>query len=514
MSVRKKKAKTKSPGICYLVGSGPGDLGLLTLRARECVEFADVIVYDLLSNPEMLAWAKPEAELIYVGKRSRVHAMLQDDINELLVEKSLAGNRVVRLKGGDPMLFGRGGEEAGALIDAGISFEVVPGVSSAIAGPAYAGIPVTHRACSTQLTIFTGHECPAKSASSIDYAQLAHAPGTRVMLMGVKRIREVSDELLKAEMDPATPVAMVRWATTGRQRTLTGTVSDIADIVEKADFKAPAVAVFGEVVRFREKLSWFESRPLFGRRIVVTRARNREDSLGRGLRNLGADVLSMPLIRTEPPEELEEFAELVVYAHSYDWLVFTSPNGVDAFFQMFFKLYDDARSMGGTRIAAVGEGTAKRIRSHHLAVDLVPEDSVAESLVRSLVKETGSVEHLKILWVRPEVARDVIASELTEMGAIVDEAIAYRTVEETGDVTHGRRRFLGEGADVLTFTSPSTVKSFVEQGLPMPDEMLVACIGPVTSQAVRDHGFEVAIEATQHDVDGLIEAITRHFVRD
>ncbi|MDP9003367.1 MAG: uroporphyrinogen-III C-methyltransferase [Verrucomicrobiota bacterium] len=501
-------ADRKSKGKCFLVGAGPGDLGLVTLRAKECVEQGEVIVYDYLSNPEMLKWAPETAEMIYAGKKAGAHTMAQDEINALLVEKAREGKQVVRLKGGDPFVFGRGAEEAQALAAAQIPFELVPGITSAIAGPAYAGIPVTHRGKNSHVTFFTGHEDPEKSETSIDFAGLAKLGGTQVMLMGVERIETIAREMLANGMRSDLPVALIRWATTGRQETLVGNLDNIAQRVAEAGFAAPAVAVFGEVVALRKELSWFEARPFFGKRIVVTRTRSQAGVLSEQLRALGADVIELPTIRIEPPTDLRAFAELVQDSHSYDWIIFTSPNGVTAFFDLFYKLYDDAREIGGVRIAAIGPATAQRIKEYHLKVDLQPEEFVAESIVREFKKQ-GGVENLRILLARAEKARDVLPKELSALGAIVDEGFAYRTVPETRDATGARRRLLEEGADLITFTSSSTVENFMALGLPWPAGMQVASIGPVTSATARDLGLAVAMEARRHDIPGLVEAIRK-----
>lgn len=499
-----------TPGICYLVGAGPGDPGLLTLRGKECIELADVVVYDYLSNPELLRFAKPEAEKIYVGKKAKDHTLSQEDINKLIVEKTRAGKVVTRLKGGDPMLFGRGAEEAQELADAGIAFEIVPGITSALAGPAYAGIPVTHRAHCSQLTIFTGHEDPTKPDSSLDYAKIAQADGTKVMLMGVERIDEITSKLMEHGAKPSTPIALTRWATTGRQQTIEGTLQTIAKIVSDAEFKAPAVCVIGSVVLERNKLNWFENRPLFGKRIVVTRTRTQVGDLSKKLTQLGADVMELPTIRIEPPKDLKEFGQSVMDCHTYDWIVFTSPNGVEKFFEMFYKLYQDARSIGGAKIAAIGPGTADKIKQMHLAVDLLPEKFVAEGLIQAFKKV--NVENQTILWVKAEQTREVIANELTGMGAIVDEAIAYRTVPET-ESHEAITRFKEEGADVITFTSASTVEHFLDLKLPLSDKIKIASIGPVTSKTLKDRGLRVDIEAKEHTIPGLVSAIERHFAK-
>jgi uroporphyrinogen III methyltransferase/synthase len=497
-------------GKCFLVGAGPGDLGLVTLRAKECIERAEVIVYDYLCNPEMLRWAPENAELIFAGKKAGEHTKTQDEINALLVEKTREGKNVVRLKGGDPFLFGRGGEEAQALAAAGLSFVIVPGVSSAIAGPAYAGIPVTHRGKNSHVTFFTGHEDPEKSESAIDFSALAKLGGTQVMLMGVERIGAIAREMLANGMRNDLPVALIRWATTGRQETLVGTLENIAERVTAAGFAAPAIAVFGDVVTLREELNWFEDRPLSGKRIVVTRTRVQAGVLSEQLRGLGADVIELPTIRIEPPTDLRAFAELVQDAHGYDWIVFTSVNGVNSFFDLFYKLYDDAREIGGARIAAIGPATAQRIKDFRMHVDLQPEEFVAESLAREFKKQ-GGVENLRILIARAEKARDLLPKELSALGAIVDEGFAYRTVPETRDDIGARRRLLEEGADLITFTSSSTVENFLALGLPWPAKMQVASIGPITSKTARDGGLEVAIEARRHDIPGLVEAIRKFF---
>jgi uroporphyrinogen III methyltransferase/synthase len=497
-----------SEGICYLVGAGPGDPGLLTLRGKACLERAEVVIYDYLSNPELLRHCPDSVEKIYAGKKAGDHTLSQEEINALLVEKTRAGRIVVRLKGGDPFVFGRGGEEAEALADAGLKFEIVPGISSAIAGPAYAGIPVTHRGCNAALTIFTGHEDPSKSGNNLDHAAIARTPGTKVMLMGVERIGSIATSLEAAGMEAGTPVALVRWATTGRQETLTGTIADIAAKAQEADFKAPAVAVFGEVVELRKKLGWFESRPLFGRRIAVTRTRKQAGALIERLRELGADAYELPTIRIEPPKDKRTFYQLVSDAHEYDWLIFTSPNGVDAFFEVFFTLFKDARSIGGVRIAAIGPATAERVRSYRLDVDLQPEKYVAEEIVKALQAET-TVENLKMLLARAEGAREVLAVELERLGAIVDEAVAYRTVPETGDPSGGIARFREEGADLVTFTSSSTAENFVALKLPLSADLKMASIGPITSATMRKLGLDVDIEAKVHDIPGLVDAILK-----
>ncbi len=491
-------------GKCVLAGAGPGDIGLVTLRTKEAVEQADVVVYDYLCNPEILSWARPDAEIIYAGKQAAAHTLSQAEINDLILQRAKDGKSVVRLKGGDPFVFGRGAEEAEILSQAGIPFEIVPGITSAIAVPAYAGIPITHREVNSSFTVFTGHEDPTKEESGIDYAALVQSRGTLVMLMGAARLSKVVGELRANGANPAMPVALVRWGTTGRQETVVGQLNNIQEVA--LDIEPPVVAVFGDVVSYRQRLKWFEDRALFGRRIVVTRTRQQAGALSARLRALGADVSELPTIKIVPPENLMEFGELVRDSFQYDWVVFTSPNGVNAFFDLFFKLYDDARALGSARIAAIGPGTARRVKDLHLAVDLQPEEAVAERLVEAF-QQHESVENLRFLLVRAANARDVLPKRLTQLGAIVDEAIAYRTLPETDDITGAKKRFTDEGADLITFTSSSTVENFLAMKLPWPKGIKTASIGPITSTTMREAGLKVDVEATRHDIDGLVEAI-------
>jgi uroporphyrinogen III methyltransferase / synthase len=496
--------KKESKGVCILAGAGPGDIGLVTLRAKEAIEQAQVVVYDYLCNPEILKWAPADVEIVFAGKKSGQHTLRQEEINQFLVDKTKEGKRVVRLKGGDPFVFGRGGEEAETLAAAGLAFEIIPGISSAIAVPAYAGIPLTHRDFASSFTVFTGHEDPAKEETAIDYKALVAGKGTLVMLMGMDRLASIVSELLANGADLHLPVALIRWGTTGRQQTLIGALGSI--VAASEEFHPPAIAVFGRVVELRDKLHWFERRPLFGRRIVVTRTRKQASVLSTRLRILGADVFELPTIRVEAPEDLMEFGELVRDAFQYEWLIFTSANGVDAFFDMFYRLYSDARSIGNVKIAAIGPATAQRVKAFHLSVDFQPKEFVAEAIVDGLLK-LGSVENLKFLIVRALGAREVLPKRLAELGAIVDEAIAYRTVPETNDMSGTLERFQAEGADLVTFTSSSTVENFLALKLPWPSKMKTASIGPITSETMRKMGLSVDVEASQYDVDGLVEAV-------
>ncbi|MCW5557115.1 MAG: uroporphyrinogen-III C-methyltransferase [Verrucomicrobiae bacterium] len=501
----------KPSGIVYLVGAGPGDAGLLTRRGAEVLGRASVVVYDALVNGDLLALAPASAERIYAGKRSRDHAVPQEDLNRLLVDRARAGHVVVRLKGGDPYVFGRGAEEAGELAAAGIPFEVVPGISSVVAAPAYAGIPLTHREFCSSFHVFTGHEDPDKPASRLNWEQIARLDGTRVILMGVERLAEICGELLRHGAQGATPVALVRWGTTGRQETLEGTLVDIAERAAAARFSAPAVIVIGGVVSLRSRLDWFEKRPLFGQRIVVTRTREQASELRRQLEDLGAEVLEIPTIRIEPPEAVGPLVEAIAGLGEYNWLVFTSPNGVTAFFDYFFKAYDDVRSLGLARIAAVGPATAARLKELHLAVDAMPSEYVA-SKVASAIAEKESVENLRILCLRAEVANPELVTKLEEAGGIVDDVACYRTVPETVDANGAAARFEETGADWITFTSASTVENFHARfDLPAvcarrPD-LRLASIGPETTKALAALGLSPAVEARPHNLSGLVQGL-------
>ncbi len=500
----------KSKGIVYLVGAGPGDAGLLTLRGAELMRRADVVIYDALVNTDLLRLA-PKAEIIYAGKRCKVHAMSQEELSGLLVTKAREGKCVVRLKGGDPYVFGRGGEEAEELFEADIPFEVVPGISSSIAALNYAGIPMTHREHSSAYTVITGHENPAKDGTNVDWAKVAKIPGTKVILMGVQRIRDISIALISHGLTPETPVAMVRWATTGQQKSIEGTLATISDVAEKAKFSAPAVTVIGDVVKLRKKLNWFEKRPLFGKRIVVTRTRDQASHLSKQLLDLGAEVLEIPTIKIVPPTEQVQFAEVLLDLNSYDWLIFTSPNGVATFFEMFFKAFEDMRDIGGVRIAAIGPATAAKLTELHLKVDLMPEEYVTKKIADAF-KKFESIENLRILLLRAEVANRELPQKLEEMGAIVDDIACYKTIAETEDISGAAARLTEIGADWITFTSSSTVENFharfnLPALLKQFPETRLASIGPETTKTIVALGLKPAIEAKPHTIEGLVKAI-------
>jgi uroporphyrinogen III methyltransferase/synthase len=503
----------KAKGTVYLVGAGPGDAGLLTLRGADLLGRADVVVYDALVNPELLRLAPGSAEIIYGGKRSQQHAIPQEELNKLLIEKARAGKTVVRLKGGDPYVFGRGGEEAEELHEAGITFEVVPGISSIVAAPNYAGIPLTHREHCSSFTVITGHEDPTKPGSVHDYKQLAKLPGTKVVLMGVERLRSITSALATNGMSPATPVALVRWGTTGQQQTIEGTLETIADQVDEKKFTAPAVMIIGDVVKLRAKLNWFEARPLFGRRVVVTRTREQASQLSVQLRELGADVLEIPTIKITEPDEKMSILEALQGLGEYDWLIFTSPNGVSAFFGYFLKAFDDIRALGNLRIAAVGPATAARVKEFHVRVDVMPEQYVASKITHALAA-FESVENLRYLVARAQVANPDLIKSLEEMGAIVDDVAFYKTVPETADLNGAAARLTESGADWITFTSSSTVENFharfdLPKLLKQFPDLKTASIGPETTKALAVLEVKPTIEAKPHTIEGLVKAL-RH----
>ena len=502
----------KSNGIVYLVGAGPGDAGLLTLRGAELLSRAEVVVYDALVNSELLRLAPKSAEIIYGGKRAKQHAIPQDQLNQLLIAKAREGKTVVRLKGGDPYVFGRGGEEAEQLADARVPFEVVPGVSSFVAVPNYAGVPLTHRDFCSRLTLITGHEDPAKEASTINWVQVAKTPGTKVIMMGTDRIGQIAKTLVAHGTPAETPVAMVRWGTTGHQQSIEGTLANIAEVAAREKIGPPTVAVIGEVVKLRNKLNWFERRPLFQQRIVVTRARGQAASqLAGKFQELGAEVLEVPTIKIEPPTRREDVVDALLALNSYDWLVFTSPNGVTTFFEYFFRQFHDMRDIGGARIAAVGPATANKLKELHLQVDLMPDEAIGSEVAKAFA-EFESIENLKICLLRAEVANPELPAALEAMGAIVDDIGCYKTVPETEDVSGTSAKLLEEGADWATFTSASTVEHFharfdLPQLLKKFPQLRLASIGPETSKAIAALGLKPAVEAKQHTIDGLVQGL-------
>jgi uroporphyrinogen III methyltransferase/synthase len=504
--------RVKSKGIVYLVGAGPGDAGLLTLRGAELLRRADVVICDVLVNPELLRFVPATSEIIGRGNHKRDGGLSQDQLTELMITRAKEGKTVVRLKGGDPFVFGRGGEEAEALVAGKISFEVVPGVSSVIAAASYAGIPLTHRAHCSSFTVLTGHGDSADPATDLRYEQIAKIPGTKVVLMGMDNLADWTKALIAHGMSPETPVAVVQSATTGRQKSVAGTLASIAALATQAKLSPPAITIVGEVVKLREKLNWFERLPLFGKRIVVTRSRQQAAKFSRKLSALGADVMEIPAIKGDMPDNKQDFIDALLALNSYDWLVFTSVNGVETFFEYFFRRFHDLRDIGGAKIAAVGPATAAKVRDFHLQVDLMPDEFVGSKIAEKFAKHS-SIENTKICLLRAQKANADLPRALEEMGAIVDDIGLYKTIPETEDASGAAEEFREHGADWLTFTSASTVEFFhlrfdLPELLKRFPQMKIASIGPETTRAITALGLKPAVEAKEHTTDGMITALT------
>jgi uroporphyrinogen III methyltransferase/synthase len=497
-------------GIVYLAGAGPGDPGLLTMRARDLLASCDVIATDALANPVIVAAARvanPDVEVLDVGKRGGSSASAsQDDISALLVRLGREGKRVVRLKGGDPLVFGRGSEEAQALAAAGVPFEIVPGVTAGVAAPAYAGIPVTHRGVATSVTFVTGHEDPSKPETQTDWSALARAGGTIVLYMGVKTLPRIADALMKGGMSRDTPAAAVQWGTHAKQRTVTATITTIADAVAREGLSAPVITVIGEVVSLRDEIGWFESRPLFGERIVVTRASAQAGGLRARLAELGAEVLDVPALRIEPldPAPLREALDRIA---EYEWLVLTSQNAVTMLWDALREAGHDARALAGLRVACVGRSTADALLAHGIAADVLPARFVAEAVLQEMAK-WDDVRGGRALYVAAEGARDVLPEGLRALGCLVNVVHAYRSVS-TGEGAEGLREALARGDVALaTFASASAVRGYVEAvGADLARRAPAVSIGPITSDALRAAGIEVVAEAKEASIDGLVEAV-------
>jgi uroporphyrinogen III methyltransferase / synthase len=487
----------------YLVGAGPGDPGLMTRRSLELIASADAILYDRLIPPGALEGARPDAELRYVGKEPGAAAGTQEEINQLLVELGHAGKRVVRLKGGDPFVFGRGGEEAEALAAAGVRLEVVPGVTAGVAAPAYAGIPVTHRDAASAVAFVTGHEDPDKPETALDWDALARFPGTLVLYMGIKNLPLIAERLTAAGRDPEEPAAVVERGTHPGQRTIVDTLAGIAARTEQEGIRPPAITIVGAVASLRDTIAWLERRPLHGEVVAVTRARAQGSGLAARLRELGAEVVETPAIRIEPRPLDGELLAAVQRIGDYALVCLTSPNGVRLLFDALAETGRDARALAGATVAAIGPGTAAELERRGMRADVVPERFVAEALVEAL--EPVEVEGRRVLVARAGEARSVLPDALRGRGAEVDDVAVYETVAEPlGDA----ERAALERATYVTFTSSSTVRFLLESGARPPEGARVVSIGPVTSATAQEHGLTVHVEAERHDVDGLVEALT------
>ncbi len=506
-------------GKVYIVGAGPGDISLLTVKGLKCLQKAQVVVYDFHLNAQVLNYINHDAEFIYAGKRGGQHDMTQDMINRTLVEKAREGKIVCRLKGGDPFVFGRGGEEAEVLSGEGIEFEIVPGVSSAVAAPAYAGIPLTHRLYSSSLAIVPGYEDVSKKESSIDWPKLATGVGTIVFLMAVKNIALVCRRLIENGRNPDTPVAVVRWGTRADQATLVGNLENIPDMVRENHIRPPAVMVVGDVVNLREKLRWYEKKPLFGRRILVTRGHSGGFE---PLEELGAEIIEFHTVRIVPPADSSALDKAIDRADSYDWLIFTSVNGVKFFFRRFFERDRDVRDLKGVRICAVGTKTASEIKTYGIKTDMVPEKFNAEGLVEAFMKDAAArragggkgLKGVHMLLPRAESAREVFPEKVRELGGEIDVVTAYRAVKPE---THGKRlkRFLKEGRiSIATFTSAATFNNFMEimadDALDLLKDVTIAVIGPVTARAVEKAGLTPRIMPDEATVDAMVREIISH----
>ena len=502
-----------SSGFVSIVGAGPGDPELITVGGAARLAQAGVVIYDHLANAALLDLVPPDAERIYAGKLPDRHTLSQHEINALLVAKAREGRRVVRLKGGDPFVFGRGGEEAQALAAAGIAFDVLPGVTSAIAAPAYAGIPVTHRGVATSFAVITGHEDPLKDESGIDWARIATGADTLIFLMGTGRLDEIMRKLVEHGRAPHTPAATIEWGTLPRQRVATGTVATLSAAVREAGIAPPAVTVVGEVARLRDDLRWFDTRPLFGKRVLVTRPREQASVLSHALAALGAEPIELPALEVRAcadPSEVERCID-ALRTSAYAWCVFTSANAVTIFMRHLRDRSLDARAFARTRIAAIGPGTSEALGAYALRADLVPERFVAEGLLEAFGGHV--LRGARILLPRAAGARDELPRGLEEMGATVDELTLYRAEVPSGADSEGLRRLRAGEVDIATFASSSSVRNLVEMlgGDTGPlARVTIAAIGPVTAQAVRDAGLEPAITAATYTIPGLIDSLVEH----
>lgn len=497
-------------GKVYFVGAGPGDPGLMTQKGRECLGQADVIIYDHLLDEWLLNLAPAEAERIDVGKAAAEHRREQSEINQLLVEKAKEGKTVVRLKGGDPFVFGRGGEEAEVLKQNHIPFEVVPGVTSAVAVPAYAGIPVTYRGLASSFAVVTGHEDPNKVSSSIAWGKLATGVDTLIFLMGVQNLPKIVAKLLEYGRPPETPVAVIKDGTRLQQKTLVGSLKDIVAKVKEHRLSPPAVIVVGEVVRLQEKLRWFDNRPLFDKRILVTRARRQASILSKLLSEHGAQPIELPVIEIQATTDTEELDKSILNLKHYHWIVFTSVNGVEVFFQRLYRLSRDARVLHGLKVGAIGPATAKALEIRGVIPDYLPEVYTSQGFISGL--KSQSIAGQRFLLPRAEIASKELAQGIKELGAEVHEVALYQTIP-TGTISQAREMLLSGGIDVITFTSPSTVSNLV--AIFDPKELVgsvkVACIGPKTADTAARVGLKVDMVAREHTIPGLVAAIEEYF---
>ncbi len=515
-------------GMVYIIGAGPGDIGLLTVKGLRCLRKADVVVYDFHLNAQILNYINREAEFIYAGKRGGHHEMSQDEINRALIEKAMEGKVVCRLKGGDPFVFGRGGEEAEALADEGIRFEIIPGISSAIAAPAYAGIPLTHRKYSSSFAVITGNEDVTKSESTINWDGLAKNFDTLVFLMGVKNIPNITQKLLQSGKSPETPAALVRWGTRPDQKTILSTLGGIAEAARDAEIKPPAVMIIGNVVELRDTLQWYEKKPLFGHRILITREYSPDYE---PLEELGAEIFEFPTIKIVPPDSYEQLDLAIDNIEAYNWIIFTSKNGFNYFIKRILEKDRDIRDLKGIKICAIGAKTAAIVKSYGINVDLIPEEFNAEGLISAIMQKCGRAEEqesgtsefpnfrdsrlegLKLLLPRAEVARDIFPRKIRELGGLIDTPTAYKTIKP---LRHGKRlqRFLRAGRiTIATFSSAATFNNFVEMvgddAIGFLKDLTIAAIGPITVKAIEKAGLKVHIVPEQATITRMVQEIIR-----
>ncbi|MFZ5451523.1 MAG: uroporphyrinogen-III C-methyltransferase [Thermodesulfobacteriota bacterium] len=498
----------------YLVGAGPGDPGLITVKGREVLKQAQVVVYDQLASPELLKEASADAEIIYVGKKAGAHALPQEGINQLLVDKARAGLTVVRLKGGDPFVFGRGGEEALALAAAGLTFEVVPGVTAAVAVPAYAGIPVTHRRLASLVTFITGHEDPTKETSAIPWEVLAQTQGTLVFLMGVKNLADNCRRLLAGGRAPRTPAAVIEQGTTTEQRTVTGVLENIAAVAQEANIKPPAILVVGEAASLRESLKWWETRPLWGKTVVVTRTREQASALVALLAAAGARCLEVPTLEIAPPDDFTPLDQALANLSRYRWIIFTSANGVAAFMERLLGQGQDVRALGGAQIAAIGPATAQALGTWGLKADVVPRAFRAEELLEALSPLVTAGD--RILLARAQVAREVLPQGLARLGAQVNVIPVYQARPPGGIPPEAEAAFQQGRVDILTFTSSATVHNFIrllgpERFQALAQKATVAAIGPITGATLQEYGITPEIQPPSFTIPALAATIIDYF---
>ncbi|MBI5827357.1 MAG: uroporphyrinogen-III C-methyltransferase [Deltaproteobacteria bacterium] len=504
----------KKQGKIYLIGAGPGDPGLITVKGLEAIKEADCIIYDFLATSRLLEHAKKGAESIYVGKKGRFESVSQEEINALIIERARKGKTVARLKGGDPFIFGRGGEEAEEIVRAGLAFEVIPGVTSAVAVPAYAGVPLTHRGLSSSVTFITGQEDPRKEASRIAWDRILPGSGTLVFLMGWKNLPLIAQRLIESGWAPSTPVAMIRWGTLPKQVTISGRLDNIGKLSMEKDLKPPVVTVVGDVVGLRERLNWFESKPLFGRRILVTRALEQAGEFSRLLEGQGAEAITFPTIRTLPPSSWKGLDGAIKRLSSYDWAIFTSVNGVKYFFERLRKSDKDLRELKGVKVCAIGPMTEKAIMALNIRVDLTPKEYRAEAIIAALGRK--NIKGKRFLLARAQKAREVLPVEIKRLGGSIDVAASYRTVRPSIPAGGLEKLLLNGGIDIVTFTSSSTVTNFLslfkkaEAGEALKN-VRIACIGPITADTARSHGLNVDIMPKEYTVPALAAAMADYY---